>query len=230
MTLDRILVLEVVYGSALVPWLLGMSLVCCCETWVTVQLLKKYVTSSQSSLRSVRFSHADLVTFGRGAVIACVAGFLLLPRPSGWYAWMPGVLYLLAVLADYVDGYLARLHNSTSEFGAALDRTFDGIITLVGSLLGIHYGHLPVWYFAVGIAFFVFSLAIWIRKKSGRVVLDLPSSNYRRVVGGSNVFFIGVALTPALPVDWFSLLAAFFTFLLITGFFLDWQYVTGNRK
>ena len=228
MTLDRLLSLEITYGPAFMQWFLGVTLVCCCEIWLTIRLLKRYAPNPQPT-EVMPFSVADFVTLGRGVLVACVAGFIFLPKPSGLYGWLPGSLYLIAVLADYVDGYLARLHDSASEFGAALDRNFDAIITFIGSLLGILYGHLPLWYLSVGLAFYVFSCAAWIMKKTGREVFDLPSSNYRRIVGGSNALFIGLTLTPALPVRWLSVLSPLFTFLILTGFFRDWFSISGIK-
>jgi phosphatidylglycerophosphate synthase len=230
MTLDHVIFLRIIYGTTLPQWVLGTTLVCLCQTWMTMILWRKYEPQLQLSAHTNHFSIADLVTLGRGFLVAGVAGFLFLPKPGGLYAWFPGSLYLIAVLADYADGYLARLHNSVSEFGAALDRNFDALTTLIGSLLGILYTRIPSWYLAVGLSFYVFSLSIWIMKASGRKVLELPASNYRRVVGGSNAVFVGVALTPAVPVTWLALLSALFTALVLSGFVRDWFSISGIVK
>ncbi len=227
MTFGNLIFFENIYGTALLPWLLGTSLVCLCETWMTMRLWEKYVQQSQLTFHTNHFSIADCVTLGRGFLVAGVAGFLFLPEPVGWHAWLPGSLYILSVFADYVDGYLARLNNSVSEFGAALDLNFDALTTLIGSFLAILYGHLPSWYFAVGLAFYVFSLATWIIKKSGKEILELPPSHYRRIVGGSNAIFIGFALTPVLPVNWLTILAGIFNLLILAGFFRDWFCISG---
>lgn len=210
----------------LLPWLLGMALVCLCETWMTMRLWKKYKRPAHLTAYNDHFSIADFVTLGRGFLVASVAGFLFFPEPAGWYKWLPGSLYILGVFADYADGYLACLHNSVSEFGAALDRNFDGLATLIGSLLALLYGHLPSWYLIVGLAFYVFSLATWIIKVSGKEVNELPASNYRRIIGGSNALFIGLALTPVLPISWLVLPATLFTVLILSGFFRDWRSIT----
>jgi CDP-diacylglycerol--glycerol-3-phosphate 3-phosphatidyltransferase len=227
MTFGNLIFFENIYGTALLPWLLVTTLVCLCETWMTMRLWEKYAQQPQLTALTNYFSIADFVTLGRGFLVAGVAGFLLLPEPAGWYVWLPGSLYFMAVFADYVDGYLARLHNSASSFGAAIDRNFDALTTMIGSLLGILYGHLPSWYFTVGLAFYVFSLATWIIKKTGREVLDLPSNYYRRIVGGSNAIFIGLALTPVLPGNWLTILAAIFSLLILAGFFRDWFCISG---
>jgi phosphatidylglycerophosphate synthase len=227
MTFGNLIFFENIYGTALLPWLLGTTLVCLCETWMTMRLWEKYAQQTQLTALTNHFSIADFVTLGRGFLVACVAGFLFLPEPADWHAWLPGSLYILSVFADYVDGYLARLDNSASEFGAALDRNFDALTTMTGSLLGILYSHLPSWYFTVGFAFYFFSLATWIMKKSGKEILELPPSHYRRIVGGSNAIFIGLALTPVLPGNWLTILAAIFSLLILAGFFRDWFCISG---
>jgi phosphatidylglycerophosphate synthase len=227
MNFSYLIFFENIYRTALLPWLLGTTLVCLCETWMTMRLWEKYAQQPQLTFHTNHLSVADFVTLGRGFLVAGVAGFLFLPEPAGWHVWLPGSLYFTAVFADYVDGYLARLHNSASCFGAALDRNFDALTTLIGSLLGILYGYLPSWYFAVGLAFYVFSLATWIIKKSGKEILELPPSHYRRIVGGSNAIFIGLALAPILPAHWLVLPATLFTFLIMVGFFRDWFCISG---
>jgi len=227
MNFSYLIFIENIYRTALLPWLLGTTLVCLCETWMTMRLWEKYAQQPQLTFHTNHLSAADFVTLARGFLVAGVAGFLFLPEPADWHAWLPGSLYILSVFADYVDGYLARLDNSASEFGAALDRNFDALTTMTGSLLGILYSHLPSWYFTVGFAFYFFSLATWIMKKSGRAVLDLPPSHYRRIVGGSNAIFIGFALTPVLPTYWLTILAAIFSLLILAGFFRDWYCISG---
>jgi hypothetical protein len=55
---------------------------------------------------------------------------------------------------------------------------------------------------------------------------ELPASNYRRIIGGSNALFIGLALTPVLPSSWLVLPATLFTALILSGFFRDWRAIT----
>ena len=49
-------------------------------------------------------SWATWVTIARGLVISVVAGFALLPVPTGDARWLPGALYAVAALADRADG------------------------------------------------------------------------------------------------------------------------------
>ena len=54
--------------------------------------------------------------------------FILLMSSKGYGAAL--ILFFVAGLSDYFDGYLARKYNSTSEIGAILDPIADKILIL----------------------------------------------------------------------------------------------------
>ena len=52
--------------------------------------------------------------------------FLLLTRSDSY--WLALILFFIASITDYFDGYLARKFNSTSEIGEILDPIADKIL------------------------------------------------------------------------------------------------------
>lgn len=72
-----------------------------------------------SRLRSAGIG-ADHVTVAGFALAAAAAGL----AAAGWLA-AAGVLYLIAGLADLLDGVLARSSGAATRFGAFLDSTLD---------------------------------------------------------------------------------------------------------
>ncbi len=75
---DSDIFFENIYGTALLQWLLGTTLVCLCETWMIMRLWEKYRLQSQLTFHTNHFSIADCITLGRGFLVAGVAGFLFL--------------------------------------------------------------------------------------------------------------------------------------------------------
>jgi CDP-diacylglycerol--glycerol-3-phosphate 3-phosphatidyltransferase len=169
----------------------------------------------------------NLMTLGRGVLLAGLVGFLFSPRPLGWLAWIPGVLYTLACAADFLDGYLARRSNHATRLGEILDMSFDGVGVLAAATLAVQYGQAPTWYLVVGLARYLFLIGMWIRKISGQPNLPLVPSSARRVLAGLQMGFLAVILWPVMapPASLFA--ATLFGVPFLIGFSLDWLTVSG---
>src|SRR3972149_7013936 len=81
----------------------------------------------------------NALTLFRGAMIALLLGFVASPRPDGWLAWLPGILYTRAAIVDLFDGYLARITHHTTNLGELLDLKLDGMGVFVAALLAVSY-------------------------------------------------------------------------------------------
>lgn len=52
-------------------------------------------------------------------------------HPASWGQWLSLIIYALAAITDYFDGYLARKYKETSSFGAFLDPVADKLMVCV---------------------------------------------------------------------------------------------------
>ena len=68
----------------------------------------------------------NLLTFSRIFLAAII--FLLLMSPDGYL--LAFILFFLAGITDYFDGYLARKYNAVSQLGQILDPIADKILIL----------------------------------------------------------------------------------------------------
>lgn len=170
------------------------------------------------------------LTVLRGFLAAGVLGFLLLPRPEGWLAWLPGVLYTLACAADFFDGYAARLTNHATRLGEILDMSFDGMGVLAASLLAVQYGQAPGWYVFVGLARYLFLGGLWLRKRLNKPIYELPPSLSRRIFAGLQMGFLAILLWPLFSPPGTHIAAALFGLPLLFGFGRDWLLVSGTLK
>ena len=68
----------------------------------------------------------NLLTFSRILLAAII--FLLLMSPDGYL--LAFILFFLAGITDYFDGYLARKYNAVSQLGEILDPIADKILIL----------------------------------------------------------------------------------------------------
>lgn len=81
----------------------------------------------------MRLNLPTTLTLGRVAVIPVVVAMFYIDWPYARHA--ASALFILASLTDWVDGYLARLWNQTSNFGAFLDPVADKLLVAVALVM-----------------------------------------------------------------------------------------------
>ncbi|HEY5571471.1 MAG TPA: CDP-alcohol phosphatidyltransferase family protein [Anaerolineales bacterium] len=172
----------------------------------------------------------NALTLFRGAMIALLLGFVASPRPDGWLAWLPGILYTLAAIVDLFDGYLARITHHTTHLGELLDLKLDGLGMFVAAMLAVSYRQVPAWYLLVGLARILFVAGIWLRRRLGKSVYDLAPSAGRRPVAGVQMGFLAVMLWPLFSPPGTYLAATLFALPFLLGFVRDWLCVSGVIK
>ena len=97
----------------------------------------------------------NLLTLSRIFLAAVI--FLLLTRPEGYF--LAFILFFVAGVTDYFDGYLARKHNSTSQIGEILDPIADKIL-IVFVLFGLSVNLTS--YFIAFMAALIITREIWV--------------------------------------------------------------------
>ncbi|MBQ9967170.1 MAG: CDP-diacylglycerol--glycerol-3-phosphate 3-phosphatidyltransferase [Oscillospiraceae bacterium] len=55
------------------------------------------------------------------------------------------VVFIAASLTDFVDGYIARHYDQTSDFGKFLDPLADKLLVTAAMLIFIQWGRMPAW-------------------------------------------------------------------------------------
>ncbi len=69
--------------------------------------------------------------------------FLYFTRP--WADWFALILFVVAALTDYVDGYLARAWKQESKFGAMLDPIADKAMVIIALLVITGFSGMNPW-------------------------------------------------------------------------------------
>lgn len=64
---------------------------------------------------------------------------------SGLWMWLALVLFVVASITDYVDGYIARSRQQVSDFGIFLDPLADKLLTLAAMTMFCQWGAFPAW-------------------------------------------------------------------------------------
>jgi CDP-diacylglycerol--glycerol-3-phosphate 3-phosphatidyltransferase len=207
-------------------WLLQASVGGIYLLWVLWRSLAYNHRLGETSLLPA-FGAGNTVTLLRGVLVSALFGFLFMPWPQGWLAWLPAAFYTLATLADFVDGYLARRTNHATRLGEILDINIDALGILVASLLAIQYGQVPIWYLLVALARYLFLAGIWLRRMMNKPVFDLQPSVRRRAFAGVQMGFLFFILMPVFSPPGTHIAAALFALPFLVGFLVDWLAVSG---
>lgn len=170
----------------------------------------------------------NILSISRGFILVVFCGFLFSPWPDvGRTAWLPGLLYTLAALPDYLDGAAARLTNHVTRLGETLDISIDSIGVLGVSILSVQYGQVPWWYLPVGLARYLFLVGIWVREKLGLPIYPLPFSVRRRGYAALTMGLFFVILYPVFTPPGTHIAATVFAIYLLGGFLWDWLVTIG---
>ena len=89
---------------------------------------------------------ASKITLVRVAFIPLFMTFLHFSygQPGLWM-WLSLGVFILASITDYIDGYIARKYNQTSDFGKFLDPLADKLLVLAAMVMICQWDRIPAW-------------------------------------------------------------------------------------
>ena len=99
----------------------------------------------------MQFNTAIVLTLLRIALIPVLVLFFYLPY--GWSNIASVVVFVLAAVTDWADGFIARRFNQMSDFGAFLDPVADKLMVAVALVLLVQSN--PTLYFALAAAIII---------------------------------------------------------------------------
>jgi CDP-alcohol phosphatidyltransferase. len=120
-------------------------------------------------------------------------GLLALLPPAAAHPFLLIALSLLVLVLDGLDGWLARRHALSSEFGAFLDKETDALFLLLLCGLAAFRGALPMWILGAGLLRYGFVVVLFLLPTPQKT--ESRSSMARYVYG----CMVGALLVSFLP-------------------------------
>jgi cardiolipin synthase len=74
----------------------------------------------------MKLNLSNILTICRILVIPIIVALIYLKSP--FYGWLAFILFCLASITDYFDGYIARIRNEVSNLGTFLDPIADKLL------------------------------------------------------------------------------------------------------
>jgi len=89
---------------------------------------------------------ASKITLVRVAMIpAFMATMYASGGEAGLWMYISLAIFIVASLTDFVDGYIARHYNQTTDFGKFLDPLADKLLTVAAMAMFCEWGVFPAW-------------------------------------------------------------------------------------
>jgi phosphatidylglycerophosphate synthase len=170
-----------------------------------------------------RFGPANALTLARAGSVAVLVGLLAAdPVPLEAAA----AIAFLALVADGIDGRIARSTRLASPFGARFDMEVDALLMLVLAVLAFAGGKAGPWVLALGMLRYGWIAAgqVWPAFSA-----SLPPSERRRFCCGTAILLVIVGL--ALPAPFAGAACAGALCMLIFSFAMDLRFIiTADRS
>ncbi len=91
----------------------------------------------------MKFNIANFLTIARIIVIPIIVICIYLKSP--FYGWVAFILFCVASITDYFDGYIARIRNEITNFGTFLDPIADKLLVAAVILILTSKGIIADW-------------------------------------------------------------------------------------
>ena len=89
---------------------------------------------------------ASKITLIRVAMIpAYMVTMYLSGGAAGLWMYVSLAIFIVASLTDFIDGYIARKYNQTSDFGKFLDPLADKLLTIACMCMMCEWSMMPAW-------------------------------------------------------------------------------------
>ena len=89
---------------------------------------------------------ASKITLARVAMIpAYMVTMYLSHGQAGLWMYISLAIFIVASLTDFVDGYIARHYNQTTDFGKFLDPLADKLLTIAAMAMFCEWAVFPAW-------------------------------------------------------------------------------------
>ena len=174
-------------------------------------MIRTTFAKCNSNMRmKIVYNLPNLLTISRIVVIPVIFLTIYIHSPL-WYL-IAGLLFIIAAITDYLDGYLARSRNELSAFGRLLDPIADKLLVVSALVIIVANGLVDtISYIPVVVILCREILVSGLREFLSEVRVGLPVTRLAKWKTGFQMVALGVLLMA--PASFFNGIESFWLFI-----------------
>jgi phosphatidylglycerophosphate synthase len=173
------------------------------------------------------FGWPNRITLARAVLVAVLVGALALPDVVARHGTILAALAVTAIVLDGLDGWVARVLDSVTAFGARFDMEIDALLILALSIAVVIADQAGAWVLAIGGMRYAFVATRWLLPWWRR---ELPDSAWRKVVCVVQGLALAAALLPFVRPPLAGIVLASSLLLLAHSFARDALWLFRHRR
>ena len=128
----------------------------------------------------MKFNLANFLTIARIIVIPIIVICIYLKSP--FYGWIAFILFCIASITDYFDGYIARIRNEITNFGTFLDPIADKLLVAAVILILTSKGIIADWETIPALIILLREIAVsGLREYLAKIKVSVPVSKISKI-------------------------------------------------
>ena len=141
----------------------------------------------------MKFNLSNLLTLSRIIVIPIIVMLIYLKSP--FYGWIAFVLFCIAGITDFFDGYFARIRNEISNLGTFLDPIADKLLVAAVILILTSKGVIADWETIPALIILLREIAVsGLREYLAEIKVSVPVSKIAKLKTSLQLVALGILI------------------------------------
>ena len=141
----------------------------------------------------MKFNLSNILTLSRIIVIPIIVALIYLKSP--FYGWIAFILFCIAGITDYFDGYFARIRNEISNLGTFLDPIADKLLVASVILILTSKGVIADWETIPALIILLREIAVsGLREYLAEIKVSVPVSKIAKLKTSVQLIALGILI------------------------------------
>ena len=141
----------------------------------------------------MKFNLPNILTLSRIIVIPVIVALIYLKSP--FYGWVAFILFCIAGITDYFDGYFARIRNEISNLGTFLDPIADKLLVASVILILTSKGIIADWETIPALIILLREIAVsGLREYLAEIKVSVPVSKIAKLKTSLQLVALGILI------------------------------------